>query len=948
MLNFMRFRLQFIFLLTFGMVPLVLAEDQSQNSSAVSYVENLEKEFLGKRIKKISFFHSTNLSYDELARGLLVEPKRLVQQGDLQQAVSTLKNRAVFENVDLKVETMDKSIRLIFVLTPRSIISSVRFEGSRSISKKSLDGIAALVKGHYLDSAQIDKFKQALTLNLQEEGYFQARISVDLKSKEGSPYVTLKTDIDKGPRAVIKEIVLSDELPEDLLAPLTKVTERLLDKNAVKKNIEILRQELIVACRSEGYLQASIPAPSLFVSNDNKRARVHISIQHGQPTTLNFRGNSIFSAEQLLAPLNISKRKVPFGPSAVRNLTREIQRLYQSEGYFDAKVSYSRLPARGTRRLYEVLIEEGKRLKPRSPDFRGNNFASDSYLLSLFESLGDRGILARLFVRKKIVIDYLERDLEKVVDYYNSQGFFDVKVDLELETKSDELLVIVNVDEGERTFIESIEIIVEDLIDTDRPAFDLLSLESEIEPGLAYNSQSIEDERSRILKSVRAKGYPRALVKSKLSEDQNKLYFSVAPGEFTRIGEIVVQGNLHTSDEVIFRSLRFSSGDPWSLEKVKQSEKSLYQLGHFRNVVIKPLDNNFDSEVEDIKVVVREVETGSVMAGVGYHSEDGFRLLSEVRQGNILGSGNTATVGFDAYFNEGPRVVDAGNARALYRVPNLLGSPLELFLEGFFRFKIQLIDQFSYDRTGGQISFIYPASENLKIVSGLEAYYEDVFDVEEEVLIGDFDQGGSLYGFFNTRVEYDLRDDQFNPTAGGRTVLSASIANEALGSEVSFSRLSLRQSWFKKLHSNVVFASSLRGEVIIPFSDTETVPLAQRIFLGGRNSLRGFRLATIGPARGGDFVVGGDKSLIFNSELQFSLSEQVSSVLFVDAGQTYLDNQGDFEEGEFDSSKFRFSPGIGLRYKTPIGPISFDYGIALDRQPGEDFGRFNVGIGLVF
>lgn len=948
MIRLAKQKLIFILLLGLSFASFVGAEDSLKELSSVSNIHDLEKEFLGKRIQKISFFHSTNLSYDELARGLGLEPKKHIELGDLSQAVSVLENRDVFESVELKIEPMNDSVRLVFVLQPRSIISSVRFEGDRSISKKNLDGIAAIVKGHHLDLAPIDRFKEALTQNLQEEGYFQAQVAIELKSQEGSPYITLKADIDRGPRAVVKEVVLTDDLPNDLLGPLTEVTERILEKNAVKSSIEILRQELIVACRSEGYLQASIPAPSLFVSNDNKRARVHISIQHGEPTTLNFRGNERFSAEELLAPLNIQKRKVPFGPSAVRNLAREIERLYQSEGFFDAKVSYSRLPARGTRRLYEVLIEEGKRLKPSLPDFRGNSFASDSYLLTLFESLGDRGILARLFARKKIVVDYLERDLEKVVEYYNSQGFFDMTADLELETKSDELLVIVNIEEGERAFIDSVEIIVENLTDTQLPAFDLLSLESEIESGLAYDSQSIEKERNRILRRVRAEGYPRASVKSRLSDDQKKLYFAVNPGDFTRIGEIVVQGNLHTNDEVIFRSLRFTAGEPWSVEKIKQSEKSLYKLGHFRNVVIEPLDSNFDSEVEDIKIVVREVETGSVMAGVGYHSEDGFRLLSEVRQGNILGSGNTATLGFDAYFNEGPRVVDAGNARALYRVPNLLGSPLELFLEGFFRFNIQLIDQFSYDRTGGQMSFIYPASENLRIVSGVEAYYEDVFDVAEEVVVGDFDEGGSLYGFFNTRLEYDLRDDQFNPTAGGRTVLSAAIANQALGSESSFSRLSLRQSWFKKLHPSIVFATSLRGEIIIPFSDTETVPLAQRIFLGGRNSLRGYNLATIGPRRANSFAVGGDKSVVFNSELQFNLSEQVAAVLFVDAGQTYLENTGEFEDSEFDSSQFRLSPGIGLRYKTPIGPISFDYGFAIDRLPGEDFGQFNVGIGLVF
>ena len=136
--------------------------------------------------------------------------------------------------------------------------------------------------------------------------------------------------------------------------------------------------------------------------------------------------------------------------------------------------------------------------------------------------------------------------------------------------------------------------------------------------------------------------------------------------------------------------------------------------------------------------------------------------------------------------------------------------------------------------------------------------------------------------------------------------------------------------------------------MLFPFEQGETVPLSQRIFLGGRNTLRGFRLSSVGPRGFENNAVGGDRSLVLNAELQFDLTENLSAAAFLDVGQAFLANRGEFTGEDTGIEDLRYSPGLSFRYKTPIGPISLDYGIALDKKEGEDFGRFNVGIGLIF
>ena len=133
-----------------------------------------------------------------------------------------------------------------------------------------------------------------------------------------------------------------------------------------------------------------------------------------------------------------------------------------------------------------------------------------------------------------------------------------------------------------------------------------------------------------------------------------------------------------------------------------------------------------------------------------------------------------------------------------------------------------------------------------------------------------------------------------------------------------------------------------------PFCSTDVVPLSQRVFLGGRNSLRGFSRNSVGPRGELGNVVGGDLGLAYTTELRYSLAESIVGVVFVDLGQAFLRNEDELDNQSLNLSDLRYSPGFGMHYDTPIGPIRAEYGIALDRQERERFGRINVSIGTAF
>jgi outer membrane protein assembly factor BamA len=188
----------------------------------------------------------------------------------------------------------------------------------------------------------------------------------------------------------------------------------------------------------------------------------------------------------------------------------------------------------------------------------------------------------------------------------------------------------------------------------------------------------------------------------------------------------------------------------------------------------------------------------------------------------------------------------------------------------------------------------------------------------------------------------DTRDDAFQPTRGGYGSIEGSVFAEPLGSEASFLQLFLRGSWTVSLKRGSRFASYLRIGAEQPFRGTEVVPLSERYFAGGSNTLRGFATDSVGGLVIAGFNAGGEALFLLNEEWHFPIWRALRGELFLDAGNVYP------TIGDFDPTELRSSAGLGLRLDTPIGPIRIEYGWKLDRRPDETKGELVFAIGTVF
>jgi outer membrane protein insertion porin family len=222
----------------------------------------------------------------------------------------------------------------------------------------------------------------------------------------------------------------------------------------------------------------------------------------------------------------------------------------------------------------------------------------------------------------------------------------------------------------------------------------------------------------------------------------------------------------------------------------------------------------------------------------------------------------------------------------------------------------------------------------------------------------------------SSTVSHDTRDFVLDPRKGAYRDIRAELAGGPLGGDNDFYTLNGTMQRYLPTRGRSVFAVRLRAAFADAYGDSEDlgVPVENRYFTGGGNSVRGYRENSLGPrafAEEGsgeltETVVGGRFLLLGNAEIRFPVPffsrYRFSASAFVDCGNVWPSLRSvdlkDFRlragREEVNDQDFRYSAGVGLRYNTPIGPIRLDYGMPLKKDESDRFGRFHLSLGQIF
>ena len=404
-----------------------------------------------------------------------------------------------------------------------------------------------------------------------------------------------------------------------------------------------------------------------------------------------------------------------------------------------------------------------------------------------------------------------------------------------------------------------------------------------------------------------------------------------------RIREINITGNDKTRDKVIRREIRVYERELINTKALRKSYQRLNNLNFFEQIEITPAPVGQDQV--DLDVRVKEKSTGSLSVGAGYSSVDLLTLQVQASEGNLFGRGQLLRLS-----------AELGQRRTTYSVtfrePYLLDRPVSGSVTVFD----QVRSFFTYreKRRGSEVGLGRAFSD--EVSGGLTYAWEttEITDLSPGIPFQVTQAGGqrtlSLVGVSLAR---DTRDFWFDPHEGSRLFTAYDYAGFFLGGTQAFYRVRGDASRFYPLwgdtvfsvHGRTGFAEGLAGQPL---------PLGERFFVGGINSVRGFPFGTAGPlSRPSDQapdILGGNKEVVLNAEYLFDLVREakLKMVMFYDAGAAYNDDQ------ELTMARFRYGAGLGIRWVTPVGPLRLEWGSNLFPRSGESPSALEFTIGTLF
>jgi outer membrane protein assembly complex protein YaeT len=647
-----------------------------------------------------------------------------------------------------------------------------------------------------------------------------------------------------------------------------------------------------------------------------------------------FHGNSSLGKSELLdaiAPDLEGYEKSEWKKSLVDDAAYDLERYYNSQGFPFASVSYDHAEPEGKKPRAEFTIVEGPRARLGSVTFRGNTAIGSDKLGKTFESEG-----LAIFGSKQpwYVEDRVRAGADEVARLYYEQGYLEVAVSppqVAFENDGKLARVTIEIREGMQHHLASVSV-----------EGDLVFPEADLEKtyssyiGKPYVEHLSVEIQGRIEEYHSNRGYADVVVKrvrrDAAADGAISLVYEVTPGTKVHVGEVHVTGNARTRTSFIKNRLELKPGDEYDREKEHESFRKLYRSGIFESVHLGLASTGGDTR--DLDVDVKEAPSVETYIEPGYGSYERLRLSAGVKEKNLFGTGRILQL-------DGVVGAYAQNAKASLIDPWFFNDLLTATYSVFAGRRIE--PSFISEEVGTSVTLAYDLSRQTQITGGYSFRYSASSDVDIVTFLANGEVANVNISSFIFGITHDTRDVVFNPKTGQLSKLSCEIADQAIGSELSFVRLNGTEAGFLPLTPSTVFAASFRTGVIIPTDNTTSIPIQERYFNGGENTVRSFLEDQLGPKDINNAPIGGEAYSVLSFEVRQKLVGAFQGALFWDLGNVVLDH-ADY----FRFPGIRQGIGVGLRYELPVGPIRLDGALNPDPQPGEANGAVHFTVGMAF
>jgi outer membrane protein insertion porin family len=894
------------------------------------------------------------------------------------QSLRQLFRSGEYADVETQAATVAGGLRVDFVVRRNFYVNQVLVVGVQEPPSETV-AVSALRFdfGAIFRESDMPAAIARLQQTLQDEGFYQAKLTYALTPHEQTRQMDITVNVEPGPRAVIGAVSITDETP----FPEAQLRGRLKVKPGAKvtsqrlaNDTERMRKWLV----SRNYLGARISLERGAYQPKTNAVPLHISLYAALAVHVNIEGDKLSSGTlHRLLPIY---QEGTVDEDLLQEGRRNLRDYLQSEGYFDADVTYttSSSPANPSgaapaaaaptgSQTITYSVERGTRHRLVGFTFTGNHYFDEELLRSRLQIQA-----AGITFRGRFNSELVAADVASIAALYQSNGFLQVRVtddvDQNYRGSHESLFVRFHIEEGLQTRIATLKIDGNQALSTDT-----LTAVIGSNPGQPFSDFNVAGDRDNILALYYDKGFPDARFQATTIEAADpagegprvELSYHIDEGSQVHISRLLVSGSDHTHPDVIEREIQLHEGQPLSEGAAVESQRRLYNLGIFSRVSIAPQNPTGTDPDKTVGVLVEEARRYSIGYGLGIEAERigvpsegptattiAFSPRGTLELAKLNLTGRADTLSLKVRFS-----TLQGRGLLTYISPNYWGHPsLSMQLSGFYE-KTRDISTFTSVRTEGSAQLTDRLSQGTSLLFRYAYRHVLASDLQispEEIPLYSQPTRASLVGVTWLR---DRRNSPADPSRGTFNTVDYSVALRGLGSSASFSRAFVQNSTYTPIGRRLVFARSFRLGVETPLGQTNSadIPLPERFFAGGGTTLRGFELNEAGPRDPlTGFPIGGLGMMVFNQQLQFPMrlpyvGNRLGGALFYDAGNVF---------STFRQISFRLAPpkpifdpaqpglcvlnctnslsylshtvGFEFRYRTPVGPVSIDLAYQLN------------------
>jgi len=687
---------------------------------------------------------------------------------------------------------------------------------------------------------------------------------------------------------------------------------------------------------------------------------------------ITFKGNKKFSTGKLKSKSQL-KEKDFFDALKFEETKREISTLYKDDGYADIQIeAYPTVNEDTNKMTISFLITENNKITIGGVKIEGVLAFKEKTVLKQ---------MTKTKPKKVFKEDVYQADLRAIEAFYKNNGYMDYQLVSSSTVYNEErtqMFLTLNISEGVKYEIGAVTYSGNVAI-SDKEIRKLIK----IRKGSQFQQEKIYETMQNIYEAYSNKGYLHTIINpsfdkgekednSNFTVDGNNVTISfekakekeakeksdskegvvnislpITENSVVYVGRIYVDGLVSTKEKVIKREVLLKEGAVLSAGKVRRSMEKIYNLGFIESAEPQILPTG-SSDIMDLVFNVTEGKPGMITAGAGYSSVDQFVGSIQFQHINIFGLAQRLNL-----------LWEFGARRQNYEIgwtePWIFDKNVSLTLSAYNierkRDYAAVTNAYNENRVGVSARLGPRISDYFALLFGYTYEYVRLYDIDSSIrpeIEAATDLSRDRTSSVMAQIVYDTRDYIFDPSRGNRQLVNLQIAGGPLGGNVNFVKGIARSSWFLPTFWKFVLSFNLNVGMIGSYGGQDTVPIYEKFYVGGADTVRGYKYRTeIGPYDGGEFMT------VLNVEYKFPIvAEKGRTILqgafFYDIGGTWAKAEDmKFVLGT-EERHFRSGVGFGIRFATPVFPLRLDWGYGLNHKQGEALQQFYFTIGNVF